>query len=1196
MSSLATLKHVFGSTNTAKDCIWFLDETTIVHVAGKNIVVETAHQTSQQRFIPCALENSEGVSAMCLSPNRKYLAVAEKGEKATVIVYDINLPKRRKILSAPDQVGSREIVSLSFSSDNRTLIAQGGAPEWNLMAWRWEKLRCLGSVCSSDAERSFPVYQCSVNPRDDTMFCVTGDKVFKIFKYKEEQIVQHSSGFAKKESQNYSSHAWLPEDRMVVGTDTGELLIVEGFEYKATLPQSPLSAVAISSLLPCQKGFLAGGNNGTTYLFERTDSREMYNLNNKFEIEVVNTRESVAYPEKRDNAIKSMCISPQEEYLLVATEANQILNLNLAALEYRADEVKFEPFCGSWHSEEITGLDVCVRKPLIATCSLDRTVRIWNYLEDTVEIMKTFDDECYSVAFHPSGFHILVGFRDKLRFMNVLMDDIRTFKELSIRQCRVCKFSHGGHLFAAVNQNLVQVYNSYTCELVGSLRGHSARVRDVSWSKDDSRLVSCGVDGTVYEWDVKEMRRDGDCIVKTCQYSSVVFSEDADAVYVVGSDKEIKEIVSSTVRQSVRSDVAPYSKIAMAYSQRVIIVGSENGFIRLHNFPLQLDSHEDVIAHQGIITGLVLARDESHFFSVSDDRIIMKYELKDREGKQPKSEVSFSEEILVSKTDLEEKMSQIHDLKTKVDELRLENECSLRKRQSEFTEKLKDITDDYERQLTQERSKLKIVEKNSADSKDRYETQLHETREKFLHQIQSLESQYQQKIMAELERVHSLEQDKERVEESFKDRMLDEKERHQEELRTFTEEYEDSLRREQDMCDGLQQEKMELLKEHEEIQAQIEEDADKEIEDLKESYESKLTAEKELVMRLKGDNQVMKRERDEKEKKLRDKSTEIAHLKEEVENLKMQIRGYQKDIKAFRNEIRQRDETIGDKDMRIHELKKKNQELEKFKFVLGYKINELRKEIEPREEEIADMRKQIKEMDKELESYHQLNADHEFTIQEMKLKVESAQKEIATLNKKIKASETFRSRLRKDLHEAMQFIQDPKQLKESFKQVYSRYVDTDFKVQEDVDEDVLKEYQRQIEYLERTAESLKRKLFKDQEGHKVEVSRIMQENVVLIKEINELRREMKVMRSMADPKTAIGRWGSKTIGGGAAESSRDQRDKELEIQRMEIQRLRARIEELEAGRSLSSRPISRERLPPMDGVQRREASSAVGER
>ena len=47
---------------------------------------------------------------------------------------------------------------------------------------------------------------------------------------------------------------------------------------------------------------------------------------------------------------------------------------------------------------------------------------------------------------------------------------------------------------------------------------------------------------------------------------------------------------------------------------------------------------------------------------------------------------------------------------------------------------------------------------------------------------------------------------------------------------------------------------------------------------------------------------------------------------------------------------------------RIYDLKKKNQELEKFKFVLDYKIKELKKQIEPKEKEIRQMKDQISEV------------------------------------------------------------------------------------------------------------------------------------------------------------------------------------------------------------------------------------------
>jgi len=40
------------------------------------------------------------------------------------------------------------------------------------------------------------------------------------------------------------------------------------------------------------------------------------------------------------------------------------------------------------------------------------------------------------VALHPSGLWALVGFNDKLRLMNIFIDDIRPAYEFNIRGCR----------------------------------------------------------------------------------------------------------------------------------------------------------------------------------------------------------------------------------------------------------------------------------------------------------------------------------------------------------------------------------------------------------------------------------------------------------------------------------------------------------------------------------------------------------------------------------------------------------------------------------------------------------------------------------------------------------------------------------------------------------------------------------------
>jgi len=193
-------------------------------------------------------------------------------------------------------------------------------------------------------------------------------------------------------------------------------------------------------------------------------------------------------------------------------------------------------------------MDTCIRKPLVVTCSADKSIRVWNYSEETSELVKYFPEEAYSVAIHPSGLYILVGFSDKLKLMNLLIDDIRPFREFTVRGCRECKFSNGGQYFAAVTGSTIQIFSTWNFESLGTLKGHNGKVKSVHWSPDDSRVITSGTEGAVYEWSLRDLsghagqgiRRETESILKTCSYSSATFSFDNKTIYAVGSDKTLK--------------------------------------------------------------------------------------------------------------------------------------------------------------------------------------------------------------------------------------------------------------------------------------------------------------------------------------------------------------------------------------------------------------------------------------------------------------------------------------------------------------------------------------------------------------------------------------------------------------------------------------------------------------------------------
>ena len=76
---------------------------------------------------------------------------------------------------------------------------------------------------------------------------------------------------------------------------------------------------------------------------------------------------------------------------------------------------------------------------------------------------------------------------------------------------------------------------------------HPLQIRSVAWNTDDSKLISCGTDGAVYEWSLSTGKRETECVLKSCSYNCVTISPDGKIIFAVGSDQTLKEIADSSV-------------------------------------------------------------------------------------------------------------------------------------------------------------------------------------------------------------------------------------------------------------------------------------------------------------------------------------------------------------------------------------------------------------------------------------------------------------------------------------------------------------------------------------------------------------------------------------------------------------------------------------------------------------------------
>ena len=704
----------------------------------------------------------------------------------------------------------QEFVSLAFSPDSKLLLAQGGPPDWFLMVWTWEKSKLIASTKTS-LMPNMEVHDCSFCPTDNSLIAVTGNQIFKQFKLVDVNLKLLPNALNKREPQNYLCHSWMSEDRIVVGTDNGELLVIDSSELKAYIPRSPTDSNSVESIVSFAKGLITGNDNGTISIFERSDDKDLYKLTKTFSIE--------------SNAVKvrHLALSHSQEILVLATENNQLFTFALSNADImKQEDNNFEPLVTSFHSEQITGLDSCVRKPLVATCSLDKSVRIWNYVEKTLELLKYFNEEAHSLSFHPSGLHLLVGFSDKLRLMNVVMDDVRPFKEFAVKSCRNCSFSNGGQMFAAVNGNSVNLFATYTCENIGNLRGHNGKVRSLSWSADDTTLTTSGMDGACYEWSLKDFKRVGESVLKSCNYTSAVCTPDGKISFAVGSDKKLKEICDSNIIKEHEANGNLMVQVLLSHSATMLFTGSDNGTIQSWKIPLSNEFHE-YQCHSRAVTQMCITYDDANLFTVSDDGCFLIMDVRDKESraaKRDKEVLPFSEEILVTKSDLEERAAQTVDLRNKVDELQTHIGYQLRLKDKDTKDKLNQLTDKFTQELEGERNRFDALTVERNDMEMEYEERIKSIEDRHSTSSQLIESHFQQKIMAEVERYQQLMEEKELLNERWDEQNSLLVESHERLIQELTDEYEYKLQEEQLALQRVKDEKSELMHELEETRKQ----------------------------------------------------------------------------------------------------------------------------------------------------------------------------------------------------------------------------------------------------------------------------------------------------------------------------------------------------------------------------------------
>ena len=466
---------------------------------------------------------------------------------------------------------------------------------------------------------------------------------------------------------------------------------VERFIIKQHLQNIFNNENIIPSIIKCfSKGIIIGSTRGHLLFVEKNTIGDTV------------TFTPIRYTKReKQAAVTGIAITKNEEYVSISYDSNEIsyfgINKIFDNLKTVNFELKMNLVCDGFHQGPITSMDVALQRPIIVTTSkVDKTVRVWNFLTGHCEYCKIIltekeknqekEMDILAVAIHPNGYYLAISDREMIRFFHLCYKELRfynndsTANENPKSDCHLLKFSHGGHLLAAVSGKFLYIIRSYTRETLKTFETpHNSDIQSIFFHVQDYYVYTVGLDGLVVEYNLfnYHFEKISNKIVSYNFGSFSYLNKSQTCIMATGKEGQdkfvINEILCTDIDNSTNINVDsdnPFplnsitrtndlythyidknlTSICCIKSKRFDIgsyaTGSEDGYLSLYPSLLCLDTRgkpnqniiypwKSVKSHRGKITNILYNRDTNLLFSSGDDGNLFIYcihELQDGEN------------------------------------------------------------------------------------------------------------------------------------------------------------------------------------------------------------------------------------------------------------------------------------------------------------------------------------------------------------------------------------------------------------------------------------------------------------------------------------------------------------------------------------------------------------------------------------
>ena len=526
------LEYVFGMRTDLQNSVQFFAQDKFAYIAGYYVVIYSFSKPGQF-FFPASSEYNE-ITSFSIDESNDIIVLFISQKVSDKIYFTFRYINktflkeetgRNKNLYFKENKLQVVASSLNLSTGYCCALIGPDTPSM-VIIYSLENKYNPKLFVKIELTATFPYTNILINGHDSEKISLWGNGGYAILlKPKDQKLLEISQNtFQDFSKVNFEivSCVWVSETRIAFLNSNCDVMIVDFVErYQG-------DSLAHRKLIKSKEIFDTPGNG--VAIFEKNFNLFVAKKNGFIMKLDLKNKEEMVY-EKSPNSLKQVnnlpemnivCLSSIKNIdasspnysILMATNNGQLYQLDLSNDNAITDGANYKfPIC-EFHSNAITSIDVAKWKQLVVTCSLDKTVRVWNYVHFHLEASATYEDLPLKVAFHPTGLTIAILFKGCIKLVDILENTLKEYREFRIYQPTDIKFSNFGTMLLVCFKSFFRVYNFYTGMKIAeskdlihdhkNLIGHSIELTSATWDKDDDGISTVGKDGKVVYWDLRK--------------------------------------------------------------------------------------------------------------------------------------------------------------------------------------------------------------------------------------------------------------------------------------------------------------------------------------------------------------------------------------------------------------------------------------------------------------------------------------------------------------------------------------------------------------------------------------------------------------------------------------------------------------------------------------------------------------------